>query len=156
MKQWITVCKALHNIIIRPELIKSLCTDTCFSEQRCLKVLPLALARYQEGLPAHYTRATHEARLASALTLFGVQARGPVFHQYCAQLEAECLVYWEAGKQLCEVASLTGNPCTLPKHSAEQEHCSGVRYIGKLRNDSQVLNKCFYSILMLFIVPGIC
>lgn len=105
--------------------------DTRFSEQRCKKVLPLALARYQEALPNHYTRATHEARLASAMTLFGVQARGPVFNQYCTQLEAECLAYWETGRQLCEAASLTGNPCTLPKHPPEQEHCSGVLYIGK-------------------------
>lgn len=37
--------------------------DTRFSEQRCLKVLPLALARYQETLPPHYTRAFHENRV---------------------------------------------------------------------------------------------
>lgn len=111
--------------------MSSLCTDTCFSEQRCLKVLPLAVARYQEGLLSHYTRAVHEARQGFALALFGTQARGPLFQKYSEQLIAECQSHWENGRQLCEVASLTGNPCTLPKHSSEQEHCSGVRYVGK-------------------------
>lgn len=93
-------------------------------------MLPIALARYQEGLPSHYTRAMHETRLAIALALFGAQARGSLFQQYSAQLIAECQAYWESGRQLCEAASLTGNPCNLPKHASDQEHCSGVRYVG--------------------------
>ena len=34
-----------------------------FSEARCKKVLPLAFAAYQEGLPTHYTKAYHEGRV---------------------------------------------------------------------------------------------
>ncbi|XP_018320729.1 protein smg8 [Agrilus planipennis] len=128
VKQWTGACKVLYEVIIKPELLPTLCTDTKFSEQRCLKVLPIAMARYQEGLPSHYTKAVHEGRLAIALALFAAQARGSLFQKYSEQLITECQAYWESGRQLCEVASLTGNPCTLPKHS-RGEHCSGVRYV---------------------------
>lgn len=43
--------------------LSALNIDTRFSEQRCLKVLPLAVARYQENLPPHYTRSYHESRV---------------------------------------------------------------------------------------------
>ncbi|KAJ8973619.1 hypothetical protein NQ317_003249 [Molorchus minor] len=91
-------------------------------------ILPLALARYQENLPPHYAKAEHEARLSVALNLFRAQARGPVYHQYAAQLEIECQSHWENGRQQCEAASMTGNPCKLPKHSNDQDHMSGFIY----------------------------
>ncbi|KAG5884758.1 hypothetical protein JTB14_029239 [Gonioctena quinquepunctata] len=128
LKHWIDAAKILHELIIKKKLIKSLCTDTRFSEQRCMKVLPLALARYQEGLPSHYAKAEHEARLSIALALFRAQARGPVFDQYAEQLELDCQTHWENGRQQCEAASMTGNPCKLPKHPADQEHLSGFIY----------------------------
>lgn len=132
LKQWALVAKELFSLIMDEKLIfLSLSTDTMFSEQRCLKVLPIALARYQEGLPIHYTELVHETRLNAALNLFAAQARGPVFQQYSDQLLNDCQAFWEAGRQLCEAPSLTGNPCNLPKHTTE-EHCSGVRYVGKL------------------------
>lgn len=65
-----------------------------------------------------------------ALALFGAQARGPLFQEYSRQLITECHAFWEAGRQLCEAASLTNNPCNLSKHGPDREHCSGVRYIG--------------------------
>lgn len=34
-----------------------------FSEARCLKVLPLALAAYQENLPSHYSSQYHESKV---------------------------------------------------------------------------------------------
>lgn len=34
-----------------------------FSEQRCSKALPQALAAYQEGLPTHYTKEYHNAKV---------------------------------------------------------------------------------------------
>ncbi|KAF4519229.1 hypothetical protein B566_EDAN009790 [Ephemera danica] len=62
------------------------------------------------------------------------------------QLQEECDRYWRAGRQMCEVPSLTGNPCTNPIHRATEEeepckealtrdrvptfpHSSGVRYV---------------------------
>lgn len=128
LEQWIQATKIVYNIAIKRKKILSLCTDTRFSEQRCLKVLPLALARYQEGLPSHYGKVEHEARLNMALTLFRAQARGPVFPKYAKQLETECLAYWKNGKEQCEVPSFTGNPCILPKHTDDREHMSSFIY----------------------------
>lgn len=115
------------------ENIQSLCTETRFSEQRCEKVFPMALARYQEGLPSHYSRTVHETRMNIALNLFGAQARGPKFQEYSEKLITNCNAYWEGGKQTCEAPSLTGNLCNLPKNFyPDHEHCSGIRYIGEI------------------------
>jgi protein SMG8 len=38
-------------------------TDVRFSEGRCGKVLPLAVATYQENLPPQYTRDYHETKV---------------------------------------------------------------------------------------------
>ncbi|XP_003701120.1 nonsense-mediated mRNA decay factor SMG8 isoform X2 [Megachile rotundata] len=125
-------------------------TDVKFSKSRCSKVLPRALQTYQENLPQHYTRAYHETKLAHAMAVFEMHARGPLFEEFSEKLQAECEKHWRSGRQMCEVLSLTGNPCTNPIHrggsegagggeQADQrdsdndlpirEHCSGVRYI---------------------------
>ncbi|XP_066583120.1 nonsense-mediated mRNA decay factor SMG8-like [Prorops nasuta] len=125
-------------------------TDVKFSKSRCSKVLPRALQAYQENLPQHYTRAYHESKLAHAIIVFEMHARGPLFEEFSKKLQVECDKHWKAGRQMCEVLSLTGNPCTNPIHKGgsegagggEQcenrnddndlplmEHCSGVRYI---------------------------
>ncbi|GJQ87999.1 hypothetical protein Trydic_g12925 [Trypoxylus dichotomus] len=129
LTQWADACRVVYNLITQTESVTHLYTETRFSEQRCEKVFPMAIARYQEGLPGHYSRAIHESRLTAALNLFAAQARGPKSKEYCEKLIRNCNNHWKTGKQLCEYPSLTDNPCTLPKHSAEQEHCSGVRYI---------------------------
>ncbi|KAL3280595.1 hypothetical protein HHI36_003827 [Cryptolaemus montrouzieri] len=128
LKTWIDVVKIMYERLITKKITTHLNTDTKFSEQRCLKVLPLALAQYQEGLPSHYGKAEHEARLAMALNLFRAQARGSLFPKYVKQLQKDCLAHWENGRQQCEAASMTGNPCKLPKHGNEQDHISGFIY----------------------------
>ncbi|CAL1682174.1 unnamed protein product [Lasius platythorax] len=125
-------------------------TDVKFSKSRCSKVLPRALQAYQENLPQHYTRAYHESKLAHAMAVFEMHARGPLFEEFSEKLQAECDKHWRSGRQMCEVLSLTGHPCTNPIHrggsegagGGEQtelredeselpvrEHCSGVRYV---------------------------
>lgn len=37
--------------------------DQRFSEARCNKVFPLAVATYQENLPSHYTKKYHETKV---------------------------------------------------------------------------------------------
>ena len=37
--------------------------DQRFSEARCSKVFPLAVATYQENLPSHYTKKYHETKV---------------------------------------------------------------------------------------------
>ncbi|KAH0955896.1 hypothetical protein HN011_006917 [Eciton burchellii] len=133
--------QALHNLLD---------TDVKFSKSRCSKVLPRALQAYQENLPQHYTRAYHESKLAHAMAVFEMHARGPLFEEFNEKLQAECDKHWRTGRQMCEVLSLTGHPCTNPIHrggsegagGGEQtepreddselpvrEHCSGVRYV---------------------------
>ncbi|KAK7791770.1 hypothetical protein R5R35_012316 [Gryllus longicercus] len=105
--------------------------DVKFSEGRCGKVLPLALATYQESLPPHYTRDYHESKLTHALAVFAEHARGPLFDQFATQLEKECDRHWRNGRQMCEVLSLTGNPCTNPLHRGGGEGAGG----GELQNE---------------------
>lgn len=43
-----------------------------FSEARCLKVLPLALAAYQENLPSHYSSQYHESKVWNKFKILAV------------------------------------------------------------------------------------
>ncbi|XP_038074282.1 protein smg8-like [Patiria miniata] len=90
--------------------------DMRFSEARCNKVLPIATRTYQEGAPSHYTSTVHASRLAQAMKVFSQHARGPAFEKYANQLQAECQLFWQSGRQLCEVVSLTGHHCIHKAH----------------------------------------
>ncbi|EEB14178.1 conserved hypothetical protein [Pediculus humanus corporis] len=131
--------------------------DANFSESRCSKVLPLAVATYQQNSPFHYTREFHENKaslecLAQAMSVLAMHGRGSMIDKYAAQLEKECVRHWQNGRQMCQVLSLTGHPCTNGIHrggSLEgvvtpsimdstdrnreglevKEHSSGVRYV---------------------------
>nr|CAD7262909.1 unnamed protein product [Timema shepardi] len=116
-------------------------TDLKFSEGRCGKVLPLATASYQENLPPHYTRDYHERKLAHAVSVFAVHARGPLFEQYVTQLERECDRHWKNGRQMCEVLSLTGNPCTNPLHRGGGEGAGGGELQGEAKNADDDLDE---------------
>lgn len=49
---------------IAMESLKSfLDIDTNFSERRCRKVQPIAMAAYQDNLPSHYNRNYHDTRV---------------------------------------------------------------------------------------------
>lgn len=37
--------------------------DTNFSERRCRKVQPIAMAAYQDNLPSHYNRNYHDSKV---------------------------------------------------------------------------------------------
>lgn len=110
-----TIMNSLHS---------SLDIDTRFSESRCAKVLPIAMNIYQDGLPPHYTREFHERKLAHALQHFSLQARGPALYDYAQRLRIECDNYWQNGRQMCEVLSLTGNHCINPVHRLKGEEDS--------------------------------
>lgn len=156
---WVKASNALYSVLVGKsnqsgkivEEIESLHsfldTDVKFSEARCKKVFPIAVAKYQDSLPSHYTKQYHERKVAVALSMFGVHARGPLVDNYVIQLEQECEKYWKAGRQMCEVLSLRGNPCTQPLHKGGSgepsiheidnsrtdlpvlEHSSGVRFV---------------------------
>lgn len=83
------------------------------------------------------------------MAVFEMHARGPLFDEFSEKLQLGCNIHWRSGRQMCEVLSLTGNPCKNPLHkggsegsgggsgeprddSSElliMEHCSGVRYV---------------------------
>ncbi|XP_053213180.1 nonsense-mediated mRNA decay factor SMG8-like isoform X2 [Panonychus citri] len=129
------------------QMRNSLDIDTRFSEGRCSKVLPIAFSIYQEGLPSHYTSDFHVRKVAQAMHFFTVQSRGPALYNYLRQLKEECDNFWNNGRQMCEVISLTGNNCINPVHRTKPEdddhyddllsktdpnypimpHCSGVK-----------------------------
>ncbi|KAG8325818.1 Protein smg8 [Homalodisca vitripennis] len=113
----------LHRLMVSgtpPASLHSLLdTDVRFSEARCSKVLPLATATYQENLPANYTREYHLKKVSHALGVFGEYARGPLVESYIEQLQKECERHWKSGRQMCEVLSMTGNPCTKPLHKGD-------------------------------------
>ena len=119
-------------------------TEIMFSELRCKKILPTAVAAYTEGLPPHYTAEYHNAKLLAAMSVYSMQARGPASEKFAEMLAAECTTYWQSGRQMCEELSLTGNNCTNRRHvlpgqeTAESgskkvlpamQHSSGVQYI---------------------------
>ena len=112
-----------------------------FSESRCSKVLPLALAAYQENLPPHYGLQYHESKKSQAKTLLSGHGRGPAVARFIERLDAECDRIWRNGRRMCEAPSLTGNPCIQPVHRTADDtstesaklpvlpHVSGVRYV---------------------------
>lgn len=117
-------------------------TELRFSDARCAKVLPLAVAAYKDGLPPHYTQMHHQEKLEVALNVLGAQARGPMYEEYVGQLESLCEAVWHDGRMGCETLSLTGNTCNHPLHTTPGEqpldpdnpgpvmaHNSGVVYV---------------------------
>lgn len=182
---WLEVSKKVFEFFVESEKSSSaflsqsnvlyglLDTDVKFSESRCGKVLPLAIATYQENLPTHYTREYHEGRvgnhmnhtmtkvsvkvckpyvcnhclqLAHALSVFAVHARGPLFEEYAKQVETECEAHWKAGRQMCQVLSLTGNPCTKPLHKGGGDGAGG----GELQEEGYVSPYTSFSSLFYF------
>ncbi|XP_015789803.1 protein SMG8 [Tetranychus urticae] len=154
------IAEKLHNLLFNPEdasykdslpsfnqMRNSLDIDSRFSEARCNKVLPIAFSIYQEGLPSHYTSDFHVRKVAQAMHFFTVQSRGPALYSYLRRLKDECDEFWNNGRQMCEVLSLTGNNCINPAHRTKPEdddhyeelisktephypimpHCSGVK-----------------------------
>lgn len=119
------------------QLEKLLGTELKYSTARCKKVLPLALAIYQDNLPSHYNQLTHEKKVKQAVAIFSHHARGPAQQKFVDQLKEECEKIWKSGRQTCEALSLNKNPCTKPKHQTsstghpqlgESEHWSGVQF----------------------------
>ncbi|KFM77443.1 Protein SMG8, partial [Stegodyphus mimosarum] len=146
---WFTVaCSILTAMQSEPKDAKSrsfhqtikaaLDTDVKFSEGRCAKVLPLASAAYQDNLPTHYTEDYHQNRLAHALHVFNLHARGPAVQRFAKQLKEDCERLWKNGHQMCEVLSLTGNNCMNPIHRTTDDDSQGDKNLPIMPHCSQV------------------
>ncbi|XP_067139566.1 nonsense-mediated mRNA decay factor SMG8 isoform X1 [Centruroides vittatus] len=153
VKTWFEISNKLYNWFlsepkesrsssIHNSLRTALDIDVRFSEGRCGKVLPIAAAAYQENLPPHYTTDYHQRKLAHALQVFSMHARGPAFQRYAHQLREDCERLWHTGHQMCEILSLTGNQCLNPAHRVLETkeddssrslpimpHCSQIKLI---------------------------
>ncbi|XP_059618175.1 nonsense-mediated mRNA decay factor SMG8 [Phlebotomus argentipes] len=92
--------------------------------------LEFATLHYHELLPHHYSRPFHEQKLRQSVELFRKYARGPRKEECEAKLREVCEATW-LSKQQCEAPSLSGNPCTLAKHTVTDptQHSSGVVYV---------------------------
>ena len=111
----------------RPQLGAMSDVSWQYSTVTCERAMPIARAAYTEGLPALYTRRRHAAQLQRVLAVFRQSAVGPATPRYQEILESECEGIWSAGRQMCDAVSLTGQPCTLPRHeTSTAAHSSGV------------------------------
>ena len=151
LAQWIQVANLLHRFFTEVltsaeghdnshamcDLRDDLEIETIFSELRCKKILPQALAVYEENLPAYYNTEYHTAKLLQAMSVFSMQARGPASEKFAERLASDCLEIWRSGRVRCEELSLTGNLCqhrkhTLPGQELIQEEKIGERVVKKI------------------------
>lgn len=104
-----------------------------------------------------FFRAYHESKLAHAMAVFEMHARGPLFEEFSEKLQAECDKHWRAGRQMCEVLSLTGHPCTNPIHRGGSEGAGGGeqtepreddRYVIFIRKKDHVLYIFLYKLFI--------
>lgn len=84
-------------------------------------------------------RAYHESKLGHAMAVFEMHARGPLFEEFSEKLQAECDKHWRAGRQMCEVLSLTGHPCTNPIHRGGSEGAGGGEQTEPREDDRYVV-----------------
>ncbi|XP_063965334.1 nonsense-mediated mRNA decay factor SMG8-like isoform X1 [Lytechinus pictus] len=127
MKTWIEVATSSYELFMNltndPKVTSAftylqtaLDQDLRFSEMRCKKILPMASRSYQENASSHYTSTVHRNKLLQAMKMYSQHARGPGYETFAAQLQEECELFWQNGRQLCEVISLTGHHCIHKLH----------------------------------------
>lgn len=85
------------------------------------------------------------------MAVFEMHARGPLFEEFSEKLQTECEKHWRSGRQMCEVLSLTGNPCTNPIHRGGSEGAGGGEQAEQRDNDKYVLFEKYYFLLHLIL-----
>ena len=118
-------------------LYSTLDIDSRFSDGRCNKMVMSAVTYYQENLPAHYNKETHERKLMLTLQYFTVNSRGPAIYKYIKMIQSECDKIWNNGRKMCEEISLTGNCCIHKVHRLPHDDCSKSTF----ENDSESTQK---------------
>ncbi|XP_050076876.1 nonsense-mediated mRNA decay factor SMG8 [Anopheles maculipalpis] len=104
--------------------------DERFFGEICEHGLDLAMLKYKDMLPPHYSASFHETKYQEALAILLEYARGPELKASIERLKEYCDTIWQSGKQQCEYPSLRGNPCVMGMHKTidPAEHSSGVIY----------------------------
>uniref|UniRef100_A0A182MBL4 Nonsense-mediated mRNA decay factor SMG8 n=1 Tax=Anopheles culicifacies TaxID=139723 RepID=A0A182MBL4_9DIPT len=105
--------------------------DERFFGEICEQGLDLAMLKYKDMLPPHYSASYHETKYQEALNILMEYSRGPELKPSIERLKEYCDGIWQSGKQQCEYPSLRGNPCVLGMHKTVDpaEHSSGVIYV---------------------------
>ncbi|XP_053664642.1 nonsense-mediated mRNA decay factor SMG8 [Anopheles marshallii] len=105
--------------------------DERFFGEICEQGLDLAMLKYKDMLPPHYSASFHETKYQDALNILMEYARGPELKPSIDRLKEYCNAIWQSGKQQCEYPSLRANPCVLGMHKTidPAEHSSGVIYV---------------------------
>ncbi|XP_076825569.1 nonsense-mediated mRNA decay factor SMG8-like [Clavelina lepadiformis] len=132
---------------IRSQLRSQMDPEARFSEARCSKLVSLASAAYQSNLPLHYTSKVHNNQLVQALATYTLHARGPARDKYEQCVREECEAFWNDGRRLCEVRSLTGRHCVhrfhdLPGHLKPQPDANPPRMNHSSRSRSVAASSC--------------
>ncbi|XP_002122670.2 nonsense-mediated mRNA decay factor SMG8-like [Ciona intestinalis] len=132
---------------IKQQLQVHLDPEMRFSEARCGKVVSHASAAYQANLPLHYTSKVHRNQLAQALATYALHARGPAKDKYEVCVQAECEAFWNDGRRLCEVRSLTGRHCVhrfhdLPDDLKPQPDANPPKMFHSSRSRSLAASSC--------------
>lgn len=126
--------------------------------------LECAKEHYKEMLPTFYSKTYHEQKTLQSILMLKKYGRGTHLATREKKLTDICNEIWLNGRQQCEVLSLRGNPCAMPKHdvlpndnggghnSAETiiSTCNCGRTQGR-RNDPYTLRQAnydFYQIMM--------
>lgn len=111
--------------------------ETHFSETNCNKFLRIGTSTYQNNLPSHYTSKVHNNQLQQALEFYNTHARGPARSKYEQILYDECDAYWNDGRRLCEVKSLTGRHCVHRFHQLPSSKPSSLSNLPTMNHCSR-------------------
>uniref|UniRef100_W8C0J7 Nonsense-mediated mRNA decay factor SMG8 n=1 Tax=Ceratitis capitata TaxID=7213 RepID=W8C0J7_CERCA len=105
--------------------------DDEFFNACCDTGLQKAFAMYNNPTLTHYSSTVHKKLVEEAVSLYMKYARGTQKTINENKLREMCERCWRNGKQQCEILSLRGNPCILPKHMVTEpsEHSSGHVFI---------------------------
>lgn len=148
-KEWYDTFKMLHKIFIEnpdnpkfeandldyksylENFNKIMDIDDEFFNACCDMGLQKAFAMYNNPALTHYSNTVHKKLVDEAVTLYMKYARGTQTAVNENKLREMCERYWRNGKQQCEVLSLRGNLCILPKHIVKElsEHSSAHVFI---------------------------
>ncbi|XP_067622842.1 nonsense-mediated mRNA decay factor SMG8 isoform X2 [Eurosta solidaginis] len=148
-KAWYDTFKMLHRIFIEnpdnprfeasdidykaylDNFNKIMDIDDEFFNACCDIGLQKAFAMYNNPTLTHYSSTVHKKLVEEAVTLYMKYARGTQKIINETKLREMCERCWSNGKQQCEVPSLRGNPCILPKHIVKDpsEHSSAHIFI---------------------------
>lgn len=67
-------------------------------------------------LPSFYSKSYHDQKILQSISMLKKYGRGPHLVVCEKKLSEICNEVWLNGRQQCEVLSLRGNPCAMPKH----------------------------------------